>query len=147
MLSQSAEAVASNADEAEEIARLDESLAAIEDKDVQVLIDQDSAPIRLPASVVKLLTKAVHALAQGNAVAVTPIQADLTTQQAADLLNVSRPFLIKLLEDGKIPYYNVGSHRRIPYRELMEYRERRRQVRRRVLAEMAREAQEMGLYE
>lgn len=126
MLSQSAEAVASNADEAEEIARLDESLAAIEDKDVQVLIDQDSAPIRLPASVVKLLTKAVHALAQGNAVAVTPIQADLTTQQAADLLNVSRPFLIKLLEDGKIPYYNVGSHRRIPYRELMEYRERRR---------------------
>ncbi len=147
MPTQNAEAVASNPEEAKDIARLDESLAAVENGRVRVLLDRQSEPIALPASVVKLLTRAVHALAQGNAVAVTPIEADLTTQQAAELLNVSRPFLIKLLEDGEIPYYNVGSHRRVPYRELLEYRDRRGRVRRRVLAEMAREAQELGLYE
>ena len=101
----------------------------------------------MPPSVYALLTRVVHELARGNAVTVVPIHAELTTQQAADLLNVSRPFLVKLLEAREIPFHRAGTHRRIRLDDLMAYRERRSRGRRTALAEMAREAQEMGLYE
>jgi excisionase family DNA binding protein len=101
----------------------------------------------LPASVYTLLARVVHELARGNAVRVVPVSAELTTQQAADLLNVSRPFLVKLLESGEIPFHHVGTHRRVRFDDVMAYRHRRSRARRAALAEMAREAQEMGLYE
>lgn len=101
----------------------------------------------LPQSVRTLLSRIVHELARGNAVTIVPVQAELTTQQAADLLNVSRPFLVKLLESNEIPYHFVGSHRRIPFNDLMDYRRKRSEARRVSLKEMAREAQEMGTYE
>ena len=72
---------------------------------------------------------------------------ELTTQQAADLLNVSGPFLPKLLDAGASPFHPAGSHRRIRLDDLMAYRERRSRARRAAFAAMAREAQEMGLYE
>jgi len=101
----------------------------------------------VPASVHRLLAVIVHELARGNAVTIAPLHADLTTQQAADLLNVSRPFLIKLLESGTIPFHRVGTHRRVRLQDVMAYRHARSQARHAALAEMAREAQELSLYE
>ena len=101
----------------------------------------------LPASVQALLASAVRELARGNAVSVVPVHAELTTQEAADLLNVSRPFLVKLVETGAIPFHHVGTHRRIKLADVLAYRNERSHARRAALAEMAREAQEMGLYE
>lgn len=101
----------------------------------------------LPASVQRLLAAVVHELAQGHAVAVTPIQVDLTTQQAADLLNASRPFVVKLLESGEIPFHRVGSHRRVHLQDILAYRQSRSDRRRAALSELAREAQEQGIYE
>jgi excisionase family DNA binding protein len=72
---------------------------------------------------------------------------DLTTQQVADLLNVSRPFVVRLLESGEIPFYRVGRCRRIRVDDVTAYRRRRSRARRDALAEMARDAQELGIYE
>ncbi|MFF5260240.1 helix-turn-helix domain-containing protein [Actinomadura viridis] len=88
-----------------------------------------SAPgdqIELPAEVYRVLRHVVEALQQGLAVTVAPLTQKLTTQQAADLLGVSRPTLIKVLDEGKVPFERAGTHRRILLRDLLAYREQRR---------------------
>jgi excisionase family DNA binding protein len=88
-----------------------------------------SAPgdrVELPAEVYRVLRQVVEALRQGLAVTVVPQAQMLTTQQAADLLGVSRPTVIKLLDEAKIPFERVGTHRRILLRDLLAYREQRR---------------------
>jgi excisionase family DNA binding protein len=84
-------------------------------------------------------------LANGNAVTVAPVHAELTSQQAADLLNVSRPFLIKLLDDRVIPYRRVGNRRKILLNDLLDYRRRSETLRREIADELTREAQKIGL--
>lgn len=82
--------------------------------------------VELPAEVYRVLRQVVEALRQGFAVTVAPLAQTLTTQQAADLLGVSRPTVIKLLDDGKIPFERAGTHRRILLRDLLTYRDARR---------------------
>lgn len=82
--------------------------------------------VELPAEVYRVLQQVVTALQQGLAVTVAPTTQTLTTQQAADLLGVSRPTVIKLLDSGKMPFERVGTHRRILLRDLLTYREQRR---------------------
>jgi excisionase family DNA binding protein len=100
--------------------------------------------LELPASVLALVQTILREMAQGNAVTLTPVHAELTTHQAAAFLNVSRPYLIKLLEAGKIPYRMVGTHRRIKLVDLQEYRAESDAERRRALEELARMTQELG---
>ena len=85
-------------------------------------------------------------LANGQGVQVMPDAAEFTTQQAADYLNVSRPYLIKLLETDKIPYRLVGTHRRISFADLREYKRRDDLARRQAADALARLSQELGLY-
>lgn len=82
--------------------------------------------VELPGEVYQVLRQVVDALQQGLAVTVAPVNQTLTTQQAADLLAVSRPTVIKLLNDGKIPFERVGTHRRVLLRDLLRYRDERR---------------------
>jgi excisionase family DNA binding protein len=82
--------------------------------------------VEIPAEVHQVLQQVVEAMQRGLAVTVAPQTMVLTTQQAADLLGVSRPTLIKLLGDGQIPYERIGTHRRIQLRDLLSYRDRRR---------------------
>lgn len=82
--------------------------------------------VELPVEIYRVLRKVVDALQRGLAVTVAPVAQTLTTQQAADLLGVSRPTVVKLLDEGKIPFERAGTHRRILLRDLLGYRERRR---------------------
>ncbi len=96
----------------------------------------------LPAAAVRLLTEILKEMAKGNAVTLIPIHAMLTTQEAADILNVSRPFLVGLLEAGKIPYQRLGSHRRILFRDLMAFKDRTDDARESAQRQLTEEAQE-----
>lgn len=112
---------------------------------IQVRAAGEQASISMPPAVLSSLMEILSQLASGNAVTIVPVHAELTTQQAADILNVSRPHLVSLLEDGKIPYKRVGSHRRVRFEDLMDYRRRDEERRREVLDELASEAQRLKL--
>ncbi|MEV5749881.1 helix-turn-helix domain-containing protein [Actinoallomurus sp. NPDC052308] len=98
----------------------------------------------LPREVVDMVAFILIQAAQGRGVNVMPLKAELTTQQAADILNVSRPYLIGLLEDGKIPYRLVGRHRRIKYEDLLDYQRRDDAERRAAADELSVLGQELG---
>ncbi|EGV17978.1 MULTISPECIES: helix-turn-helix domain-containing protein [Thiocapsa] len=108
------------------------------------LIDGET-DVTVPVSAIHMLVDILNQMAQGNAVSLVPIHAELTTQQAADLLNVSRPFLVKQLEGGAIPFYKVGRHRRVRFSDLMAYREGLDQQTADAADELAAQAQELGL--
>jgi excisionase family DNA binding protein len=101
--------------------------------------------LRIPAPAVKMLVRILEEMALGNAVTLTPIHAELTTQEAADMLNISRPSLIQLLDDGKIEYRKVGTHRRIGFEAVMSYKRAADAERRAALAELAAYDQEIGI--
>lgn len=103
--------------------------------------------MEVPESLFQALRQVVHQMAQERAAMILSVNKDLTTQEAADILRVSRPFLIKLLEEGKIPYFLVGTHRRIHFHDLMAYKTRWEAERRAALDELTRLGQEMGLYD
>jgi excisionase family DNA binding protein len=101
--------------------------------------------IELPAGAVRLLVEILEDMAAGHAVTIVPQRAELTTQKAADFLNVSRPFLVQLLEDKKLPYRKVGTHRRIRFEDVLSYKEAIDADRRKVLDELAAEAQDLNM--
>jgi excisionase family DNA binding protein len=110
------------------------------------LIASNGAEFILPPSVLRLFQQVVDALAQGQVVSLVPLHKELTTQEAADLLNVSRPYLIKLLDQGALPYSKLSSHRRIRFADLMVYKLERDAQREHALDAMAQLNQELGLY-
>lgn len=102
------------------------------------LVGPDGEMIGIPASAFNALRLAVEAMSQGQTIVLTPQESQLTTQQAADLLHVSRPHLIKLLEGGEIPFHRVGTHRRVRLEDILAYRITRAQHRRKKLDELTR---------
>jgi excisionase family DNA binding protein len=111
----------------------------------RVLDASEEETLRIPAPAVKMLLRILEEMARGNAVTLIPVHAELTTQEAADMLNISRPSLIQLLDEGKIEYRKVGTHRRIRFEALMSYKRAADAERRAALAELAAYDQEIGI--
>jgi excisionase family DNA binding protein len=106
---------------------------------------EKGAAITLPKSAARLLYRILTEMAFGNTMTLVPVPAELTTQQAADLLNVSRPFLVKLLEEGQIPYRTVGTYRRVRFDDLMAYKKQIDEKRLKTLDELTAQAQELNM--
>lgn len=102
--------------------------------------------ISVPREAFELFVEVLRQLANGNGITIVPIHAELTTQEAADLLNVSRPYLIGLLDTGKIPHRLVGTRRRVLMADLLAYKKVDDDQRRKVLAELTAEGQDAGEY-
>jgi excisionase family DNA binding protein len=114
-------------------------------EDMIIMLGNEKTLI-LPTSVVGLLQSILEEMSRGNAVSVVSLEAKLTTQQAADLLNVSRPFVIKLVDDGVLLHRMIGSHRRVLLKDVLEYREKMQHTSEEAMQELARLSQEMGTY-
>lgn len=115
-------------------------------QDLHVRIRDEKGPdIELPAAAVQLLVHLLTQMAEGNAITLMPIHAELTTQQAADLIGVSRPFLVKELDEDKIPYRKVGTHRRVLFVDLMRYKESMDSKRHEALDELSKLSQELNM--
>ncbi len=110
------------------------------------LVGPDGDAIELPEGIHELLVSIVENLKAGNGITVIPMHAELTTVEAAVLLNVSRPFLIKQLEAGALPYHMVGTHRRLRLADVLAYRDRMDGQAEEALAAMTAEAEDLGLY-
>lgn len=111
------------------------------------LVGPDGEAIELPAGIQSVLVSIVENLRAGNGVSVIPLHAELTTVQAAELLNVSRPYLIKQIEAGGIPHHMVGTHRRLKLVDVLAYRDRLEAQANDALDAMTAEAEELGLYQ
>lgn len=132
-------------------------LAELIDKELSSLIEmEDGQEIKLvfrkgdrdvelpfPISALNLLMRILEQMALGNCVTLRPIHAELTTQEAADILNVSRPYLVKLLEKGEIHFHKVGSHRRIMLEHLMDYKKKMLSESQKAREELAKLSQQM----
>lgn len=110
----------------------------------EILIDGEKT-IKVPTSVFQMLFTILTQMAAGNAVTIIPIHAELTTQEAANLLNVSRPFLISLLEEGKLPFRKVGTRRKILFEDLMRYKRKDDENRLKILNQLSDEAQDLNM--
>ena len=111
------------------------------------LTSPDGSTVNLPDEVFQVLTRVVAAMKNGKAITLAPVSRRLTTSQAAEMLGISRPTLIKLLDEHEIPYEQPGRHRRIRLDDMLAYRDRRRHERRSILDEMTRQAVQDGMYD
>lgn len=107
--------------------------------------DHDMVSLQLPAKLFGVLQTILDLMAKGKAFSLIPANAELTTQEAADMLNVSRPHIVKLLKEGVIPYKEVGTHRRILLEDLVVYSSNMRQKRKEALQELATQAQKLNM--
>lgn len=125
-------------------------IAELNEKDTDrvaklVITDKQNLEIKLSKSMFIALTELLEEMAAGKAVMLIPVDAELTTQEAADLLNVSRPYLVKLLDEGKIPCRTVGRYRRVRYEDLLKYQQLADARRQTAMDSLVAQAQELGL--
>ena len=141
--------VAASEAEREEFAELYRVLENVRTQPEQEfkLVGPDGQTITLPKSGFYLLVRLVEVLARGDAITLVPVHKELTSQQAADILNVSRQYLVRLLDQGAIPFTRAGTHRRIRFEDVVTYKQKRDRERLESLDELTRLSQEYGGYD
>lgn len=117
------------------------ALGPLAQHSLRVQIQGRAEPIEIPAPAVRMLVDLLVEMAAGNAVTLIPVHAELTTQQAAEILGVSRPFVVSQLEAGNLKFHKVGTHRRIHFLDVMAYKQRMTTERKKALDELTELAQ------
>jgi excisionase family DNA binding protein len=113
----------------------------------EIEIEETSEKIKVPLSALKLLSEILKTMAEGKMVSIIPVATELTTQAAAEMLGCSRPYLVKLLEEGKIAFTKVGKHRRIKFDDVMSYRKQMKEQQKKHIIEIMNDDEETGLYD
>jgi len=131
----------------ESYAALAASLEQIRTDFPEIEIEETEEKIRIPISALKLLTRILKEISEGNPISIVPVATELTTQAAAELLGCSRPHIVKLLETGKIPFNKVGKHRRIKYEDLVSYKREMKTLQRKKIQELMGLDEDTGLYD
>jgi excisionase family DNA binding protein len=126
---------------------LDSLLKQITDQHPEIEIAETNERIKVPIQALRLLSKILRATAHGQPISIVPLAMEVTTQSAADFLGCSRPHLVKLLEEGVIPYTKVGRHRRVKFEDLQKYKKAMKANQRRLLAEMMKQDEEYSMYD
>ncbi len=130
------------------IAKLSKTTKALSKKaspGIKIMIQESGEFVTIPKKALDLLMNILGNMAEGKSVSIIPSESEVSTQQAADVLNVSRPHVVKLLEEGTIPFKKVGSHRRILLKDLLAYDKSLREQRRKNLEFLTQQAQELAL--
>jgi excisionase family DNA binding protein len=146
MLSQN-EPIESAIPQEQEIKRIKQLEKVLGSNSQSIKIDNNGEQVLIPESVIVMWRQVVHAMGSGQAISIVPQQQEMTTQEAADFLSVPRPYLIKLLEQGEIPYTQVNSQQRLNLLDLRKYKEETDKQRRKILDELIQESQDLGFYQ
>lgn len=110
-------------------------------------IEETAEKIKIPLSALNLLSDILKAMGQGKLISLVPIATEVTTQSAAEMIGCSRPHLVKLLEEGKIPFTKVGKHRRIKFDDIMKYRKQMKETQKQNIIDIMNFDEEAGLYD
>jgi len=115
--------------------------------EIEIEIEETRERIILPVKALNLLGEILKAMSQGKPISIVPIATEVTTQRAAEILGCSRPYLVKLLEEGKIEYTKVGKHRRIKYEDVIDYKKKMKEEQKKWLIEIMHADEDLGLYD
>lgn len=113
----------------------------------EIEIEETGEKIKLPVKALNLLSEILKAMSQGKPISIVPLATEVTTQNAAEILGCSRPYLVKLLEEGEIEFAKVGKHRRIKYEDVVNYKRKMKDEQKKHLIEMMHEDEDLGLYD
>lgn len=113
----------------------------------EIEIEETGEKIKLPIRALSLLGKILKAMSQGKPISIVPVATEVTTQSAAEMLNCSRPHLVKLLEEGKIEYTKVGKHRRIKFEDVIKYKQQMKDEQKQHLIDIMNTDEESGIYD
>lgn len=119
----------------------------IHSQEPEIEIEETKDKIKIPLKALRLLGHILKAMSQGKPISIVPIAAEVTTQKAAEMLGCSRPHLVKLLEEGKIEYTNVGRHRRIKFEDVLKYKEQMKKAQKQHIIDIMNSDEEIGLYD
>lgn len=126
---------------------LEETLKALKSTNPEIEIEETEEKIKIPIKALKLLARILKDMSQGKPVSLIPLEAELTTQSAAEYLGCSRPHIIKLIKEGAIPFTLIGRHRRIKYDDLITYKKRMKATQKELLIKLMQSDEQTGMYD
>ena len=126
---------------------LAEALEQLHTKNPEIEIEETQDKIKVPLKALKFLAKILKVISQGKPISIVPIETEMTTQAAAELLGCSRPHLVKLLEKGEIDFTKIGKHRRVKYEDIVAYKKKRKAEQKEMLIKIMTADEETGLYD
>lgn len=126
---------------------LEEALERLHTDSPEIEIEETEAKIKIPLKALKLLARILEVTSQGKSISIVPVATEMTTQAAADLLGCSRPYLIKLLEEGEIEFAKIGKHRRVKFEDVMAYKKKMKAKQQELLIKIMHADEESGLYD
>jgi excisionase family DNA binding protein len=131
----------------ESYSSLRSTMVRVKTDPAEIEIEETGEKIKIPLRALSLLGEILKAMSEGKPISIVPLATEVTTQSAAEMLGCSRPYLVKLLEEGKIPFTKVGKHRRIKFEDVIKYKNQMKEAQKKHLIELMNSDEEPGLYD